>query len=272
MFKNPWHQTIAGVLENLPKELLLENNCYFAGGTSLVFQSAQENWSLGAEYRHSDDIDFVCTGDAFLNMRKLVAAKGIEAVTGGLPQAREARIDQYGIRTILIGPNSPDGVRFEIICEAALKTHTPGTVVNGVTCLSLRDSTALKLMANADRWADRAKYLRDYIDLIAIAHLKKGLPSDGVKDAFDAFDKLNIKSTLVKAHELLQSEGRIKECQNAIQLSAPMTEFLHEFARLAPDVAMAELLDGPPPPSKKKWPRALHQMEANKALEKPRQH
>ena len=257
MYQRSWHQKIASILDKLAAAELLEHQCYFGGGTSLVFQSTLENWNLGGEYRRSDDIDFLCTAQPFHKIRQLVSRYGIACLLTDLRLAREPRIDQYAIRVPIIAPDTQEIVRFEIVCDAASANHAPGAVVNGLTCLSLADSVAHKLMANNDRWADRAVALRHYIDLIAIAHQKQGLPQGGLAIAYAAYGEQGIRETIIKAHGLLSHEGYIERCAATLDLGESMTEFLRVFVTLDPDVAEQELLRDGPLLDGATWPVAL---------------
>jgi hypothetical protein len=61
MFERPHHQRIATLLQAFDADLLLQANCYFAGGTAIVL-------SLG-EYRESLDVDFLCASNADVTQR-----------------------------------------------------------------------------------------------------------------------------------------------------------------------------------------------------------
>lgn len=51
MFKRPYHQRIALVLESMNPVLLSEHHCFFGGGTAIALRYG--------EYRESVDIDFL---------------------------------------------------------------------------------------------------------------------------------------------------------------------------------------------------------------------
>jgi len=100
----------------------------------LVLQAAQGNWPFGAEYRLSDDIDFLCTNNEFLAIRRLYAEKGIKALIGDLKLARTEHVDQYGIRAAIISPDSGDKIKFEIVCDATL--HSQLHVLNFLSSIN----------------------------------------------------------------------------------------------------------------------------------------
>jgi hypothetical protein len=249
MYQFPWHDSIAAILEQLPAQTLLDQKCFFGGGTALVLQAAKGHWPMGGEYRRSEDIDFLCTNDAFRQIGRLVRTGGIEVgiknlIGNDLKLAREPRIDNYGIRMGIVVPGIKNPIRLEFVCDGDLPFHTPGDVIHGITCLSLTDSTAHKLMANSTRWNDRAVALRDYIDLMAISAAHKGLPPAGYQAAIDAFTGEEIDLKLTKAHELLATEGYIERGQQELQLPDWTVKCMQAFAQVPPEEARAQLLSG----------------------------
>ncbi len=109
MFERPHHQRIARVLEALDADLLLKNRCLFGGGTAIAL--------VHGEYRESLHIDFVCSSvDGYRELRSLVHKGGIDALfESPMPQLREPRIDQYGIRCAVAVDDVP--VKLEIVFE-----------------------------------------------------------------------------------------------------------------------------------------------------------
>jgi hypothetical protein len=64
MFKRPHHQRIATVLQSLNSQLLLENHCYFGGGTAITL--------CYGEFRESVDMDFLVSDlGCYRNLRQL---------------------------------------------------------------------------------------------------------------------------------------------------------------------------------------------------------
>jgi hypothetical protein len=249
MYQFPWHNSIAAILEQLPAQTLLDQKCFFGGGTALVLQAAKGKWPMGGEYRWSEDIDFLCTNDAFRQIGRLVRTggikEGIKALIGNdLKLVRDPVIDNYGIRLGVVAPGVDKPIRLEFVCDGDLPSHTPGDIIHGITCLSLTDSTAHKLMANSIRWNDRAVALRDYIDLMAISAAQKGLPPAGYPAAIDAFTQEEINLKLTKAHELLATEGYIGRCQQELHLPDWTVKCLQAFAQVPPEHARETLLSG----------------------------
>ncbi|MEX2516927.1 MAG: nucleotidyl transferase AbiEii/AbiGii toxin family protein [Gammaproteobacteria bacterium] len=162
MFERPHHQRIAQLLRSLNGDLLSRCACYFGGGTAIVL-------ALG-EYRESLDIDFLCASTkGYRTLRNIAFDHGIEGFFETKPQVlREMRSDQYGIRTFLTVDELP--VRFEIIREARIPLSGRLVKSLGVPRLGRVDMFASKLLANADRYNDRASAHRDIIDLAMMVH------------------------------------------------------------------------------------------------------
>ena len=93
-FKRQEHRTIAEALSLLDRDLFLDSQCWFAGGTAIVM--------LLGEYRLSLDVDFLCAdADGYRRLRGAAVEKGLPAFFGPpVSPIREFRADQYGIRTV----------------------------------------------------------------------------------------------------------------------------------------------------------------------------
>lgn len=174
-FKRPEHNAVATALRALDTELLLRCRCWFGGGTGIVLD-------LG-EYRLSKDIDFICAdADGYRELRSLVVQRGMGALfCAPMPQERDARCDQYGIRGFIRAKGIP--LRMEIIRESRVDLTGDLHPILGVPCLSHVDQATEKLLANADRCMDPATTLRDAIDLGMIAARRGPLPTKSVEKA-----------------------------------------------------------------------------------------
>src|SRR4051794_10981970 len=95
-FVRPEHAIIAEALLLMPRQFLLENHCWFGGGTAIVLK-------LG-EYRRSADVDFLCADQAgYRELRQAAQRRGVAAFfSGDVTALREIRTDQYGIRAALV--------------------------------------------------------------------------------------------------------------------------------------------------------------------------
>ncbi|OLF72986.1 hypothetical protein AWH62_08495 [Maricaulis sp. W15] len=159
MYKRAHHNAIAKLLAAFNSDLLQDAECYFGGGTAIVL--------LLDEYRESVDVDFRCaSAQGYRRLRELTFKGQFSPLLN--PGARidmlcELRADQYGIRTVL----DVDGIKikFEIIREGRVDLSGAMTGQLDVPVLAREDLYCEKLLANADRYADRAVRSRDIIDL-----------------------------------------------------------------------------------------------------------
>lgn len=160
LFRRKHHNDILRVLQSLNGDVLLDAECYFGGGTAIVLNLD--------EYRESVDIDFLCASQAgYRKLRQALWGKsdlsGLLLPDAELETLRDVRTDQYGIRT-LIGVGDVR-IKFEIVREARIQLAGEMDSRLGVPVLTRECMYAEKLLANADRWADKAVLNRDIIDL-----------------------------------------------------------------------------------------------------------
>jgi hypothetical protein len=81
-----------------------------------------------------------------------------------------------------------DRIRVELIREARLELDAGTTPTwSPVDCLSLQECYAEKLLANADRWADRQVLSRDLIDLGALRYRIGPIPEAAWKKVEAAY-------------------------------------------------------------------------------------
>ncbi len=160
LFQRKHHNDILNTLRCLNGDFLLDAECYFGGGTAIVL-------NLG-EYRESVDIDFLCASkEGYRKLRQALWGKsditGLLLPDAELQTLRDVRADQYGIRT-LIGA-ADVSIKFEIVREARIQLAGEMDERFGVPVLTRDCMYAEKLLANADRWADKAVLNRDILDL-----------------------------------------------------------------------------------------------------------
>src|SRR6185503_4004601 len=97
LFERDHHRRVAVVLEALDADLLLANGCLFGGGTAIALRYG--------EYRESLDIDLLVSSRVgYRTLRELIAGGGLQALArkgARLHELRQARADQYGIRTLV---------------------------------------------------------------------------------------------------------------------------------------------------------------------------
>ncbi len=160
LFRRQHHNDILGALRCLNGSLLLDAECYFGGGTAIVLNMD--------EYRESVDIDFLCASqEGYRKLRQALWGRsdlaGLLLPAAELKTLRDVRTDQYGIRTLIaVGDVS---IKFEIVREARIQLAGKMDDRFGVPVLTLDCMYAEKLLANADRWADKAVLNRDILDL-----------------------------------------------------------------------------------------------------------
>lgn len=230
MFSRLHHRRIALVLEALDADLLAANHCLFGGGTAVSLARG--------EYRESVDIDFLVSDAAgYRTLRqKLTEPEGLHAVLAvgaAVKQVREVRADQYGIRSMLEVEGSR--IKFEIVLEGRMTLDPPGPDdrLCGVATLTRLDMVASKLLANSDRWADDSVFSRDLIDL-AMLQPKGKLRQQAFDKAREAYGD-SIDRDLAKAIDaLLQREGRLERCLQAMQVTLPKALVWQRITALPP--------------------------------------
>lgn len=209
-FARPHHQAIATVLEGLDGEILREHRCLFGGGTSMVMRFG--------EWRESSDIDLLVSDrEGYKHLRELITADGISAL-GDVPTLREVTADRYGIRTLLNSPSGP--IRFEIVFEGRITLDAPTTSdsVCGLSTLTVADMVATKLLANDDRWADRALFNRDIIDLAMLPASDTDWQS-GHRKSVDAYGA-SIDAKLANAADFVVTQPDwLETCARQLQMT-----------------------------------------------------
>ena len=168
MFTRERHRQIAVLLGTLDADLLRTHRCLFGGGTAIALRFG--------EFRESVDVDFLVSDQAgYRNLRqKMTGPDGFASILANgrlhteVSLASDLLTDQYGIRARLRVNDLP--IKFEIVFEGRLSLEAPQQTdtVCGISCLTLRDMIASKLLANSDRYGDDSTFSRDLIDLALI--------------------------------------------------------------------------------------------------------
>lgn len=216
VFRIEWHRDVLKVLEALDAERLLSCGALFGGGTRLALDLN--------EYRESLDVDFLCSdASGYADLRMLARQNGYaalfpEAGSAGLSFPREMKIDQYGIRfVVLYGERM---IKVEIIREARVDL-APGVRPGWapVDCLAVEDCWAIKLLANSDRWPDRQVLSRDLFDLAAMRANWGSIPEGSWQKAEEAY-KSSVRTDLGKALDLLlNNEDYRRRCFTGLKIS-----------------------------------------------------
>lgn len=226
MFRRPHHQYIASVLESLNAELLLALRCYFGGGTAIALRHG--------EYRESVDMNFMTSDTtAYRELRSLAkGSKGMAAFFSHIPSHIQLvpgpRIDQYGIRAIVIAFGSQ--IKFEIIYEGRIQLDDPNPEdkICGVSCLTSVDMAATKLLANSDRWADPGVFSRDLIDL-AMMQADQNLLVTATAKAELAYGAC-VRVDLIKSlNRLLERPDWLERCMNSMRIELPPVELINRL-------------------------------------------
>ncbi len=218
MFRREAHRVVLAVLGLLRADVLQRCRFLFGGGTRIVLE-------LG-EYRESRDIDFLCSDpQGYADLRfeasrqsypALFTAEGLER----LQFPREMRIDQYGIR--FTGVLETTALRIELIREARIELD-PGERPSWspIDCLSIPDCYAEKLLANADRWADRQFLSRDLMDLAALRAQCGPIP-DAAWRKVEAAYKSAPAEDLRKALDLINGNPEYRQrCWQGLEVTDP---------------------------------------------------
>lgn len=198
MFKRVRHQQVSRILSAFDPGFLGDNRCYFGGGTRIVME-------LG-EYRESLDIDLLCADiDGYRNIRSQITEHSLGAILAKpLSLAREVRADRYGIRTFF--DSEGEKVKFEIVAEGRISLTAQKLPGLPILCLDRVSCFAEKLLANADRWADRSVLSRDIIDLAFMVSHWGGIPREALAVAEKAYGT-SVHKNLKCAVELVQSDA-----------------------------------------------------------------
>jgi len=216
MFERPHHRRIAQVLTLLDGDLLRQHSCWFGGGTAISLRFS--------EYRESRDIDFLVSDLAgYRELRKkLGGPSGVLSLMTPdqviVSQPKEARIDQYGIRTWLSVDDEP--IKFEIVLEARIEFEIPepGNVICGLSTLTTTDAVASKLLANTDRGADPATLSRDAIDL-ALMELQKNDLRAGYEKACAAYGETIAKDLIKTIDRFEHQHGSLDRCLEKMEVT-----------------------------------------------------
>lgn len=217
MFERTRHSAIGLILEELDADLLLNTGCYFGGGTAMAMRFG--------EWRLSTDIDMIVSDwDGYRQLRTAVSEGGIDAIARNkIESIRGVTSDQYGIRTMLDSHDGP--VKFEIIHEGRISLDRAGAedTVCGVATLTVVDMVATKLLANDDRWADRAVYSRDLIDLAMLSADSTDWAA-GLRKASDAYGS-TVDAKLRRAVEFALADADwLETCIHQMDMDVAVSE------------------------------------------------
>lgn len=215
MFKRPHHQRILTVLQSLNATRLLETQCYFGGGTAIVLQLH--------EYRESVDMDFLCASrEGYRLLRNEVTSHSL----GGIAQTalvyrREVRADRYGIRTVLDVDGVP--IKLEIVSEGRIGLSGSLHPTLSVPTLRQEDLMAEKILANADRGADRSTFHRDLIDLAMMLHYWGPIPATVWQRVMEAYGQQAV-TAYQEAVARIAQPPHLADCLKALRMDLTLSD------------------------------------------------
>jgi hypothetical protein len=222
MFKRAHHNRIQILLKALDAGFLNRNGCFFGGGTAIVLALD--------EYRESVDIDFLCASqEGYRELRNTITNVSLGAIFAQpVELAREVRADRYGIRTFLLADGVP--VKFEIVSEGRIDIDGVVDPVTGVPTLSRTDMYAEKLLANADRYNDKAVASRDIIDLAMMIGHWGHIPLQAWDKARKAYGA-SIDHAWQAAVELVSERTHLTQCLQKMHMDPALVERIPDLLR-----------------------------------------
>lgn len=212
MFRRQHHKDILKVLQSLNGDLLRDAECFFGGGTAIVLDLD--------EYRESIDIDFLCSSKAgYRKLRQAVYGPqgmfGILSPYTEIKVLREVQADQYGIRSFVGIENTK--IKFEIVRESRIDLVGKMDKRYGVPVLNRDCMYAEKLLANADRWSDKAVLSRDLIDLLIMQSRWQPIPQSAWEVAENAYGD-TVRKAYDSAVEQLSNESWLLKCMDRMDM------------------------------------------------------
>lgn len=207
LFRRQHHNDILHALRSFNGNFLLDAECYFGGGTAIVLNLD--------EYRESVDIDFLCASqEGYRKLRQALWGRsdlaGLLLPEAELKTLRDVRTDQYGIRTLLGVEET--SIKFEIVREARVQLAGEMDDRFGVPVLTKDCMYAEKLLANADRWADKAVLNRDILDLSMMISRWGPIPDSAWAIAEDAYGD-NVRKAYAGAVERIRNPEWLRKCR-----------------------------------------------------------
>jgi hypothetical protein len=232
MFKRDHHNRIQVLLAALNADFLSQNKCFFGGGTAIVL-------ALN-EYRESVDIDFLCASqEGYRELSNTIHDTSLGAIFSRPVQlAREVRADRYGIRTFLRIDDVP--VKFEIVSEGRIQIEGEMNTATGVPTLTRADMYAEKLLANTDRYRDKAVASRDIIDLAMMIGHWGAVPQtawDKVRQAYGSSSDRAFQGAV----EMVSDRAYLAQCLAKMHMALELVEQI-------PAVLRGEASFAPPEP------------------------
>ena len=213
MDKQRFYDLAIKILNDLDRQLLLDYQAYFAGGTMLCLEQNR--------YRLSYDLDFLCNMSGYKRLRQWFNDRNCQELFArdtvlGIPS--EVRKNQYSIRfpVTVIEAGEELAIKLEFIVENRFELETPKTLrVVNLPTISLNDCFTTKLLANADRWNDSSTNARDLIDL-AVLRRQSPIPNVAIAKAEAAY---RVQQPLIEAIKRFQASAKLRQkCYDSLRI------------------------------------------------------
>mgnify|MGYP003647721203 CR=1 FL=1 len=223
------HKRIVSILLKLNGALLEDTHCVFAGGTAIALQMN--------DFRLSTDIAFLCSSqEGYRQLRSLVGQYSMTGLSAlfeeNVAQLRMPRADAYGIRAVLEVKGNP--IKFKIVREGNIALDTPTQRLHGIPLITRNDAYATKLLANADRWGDRAVLSRDILDIAAMINGWGAIPTEAEKKAVMAYGDSVLEALMSGANCLLCNASYRQKCFRGLQIDVSIqTELMNILDQLS---------------------------------------
>jgi hypothetical protein len=213
MFDRPHHRHIAEILSCMDHDVLATNQIQFAGDTAIDLSCD--------EFRHSVDIDFLCSSvDGYRNAHNAVFGGNVAALfEQSVIELRETPADRYGTRTFVAADPALRPIKFEIVRAGWINLGKSMATFMGVPLANRTDLFAGKLLANADGYADAAFCRRDIIDLAMLAARHGGIPAAAWSEARRACGE-TIDRAFAAALRLTRNRRHLRSCITALGIEA----------------------------------------------------
>jgi hypothetical protein len=246
----PEHEVIADVLRRMDHKLLQDNKCFFGGGTAIVLRYG--------EYRQSLDVDFLCySQEGYRELRTAITRGGPHAlIPNDVEIAREHKTDGYGIRMFLRHQGQP--IKFEIVKEGNIDVTGAIDPNLGVPILDATSMFATKLLANADRWADRSTACRDAIDLGMLIHHHNEILPEALGKAIKAYGEPTLGRGLIGAVNKLSDKETMRFVAQTLDMTVEDVEVAANALRLqvCKLLPKADIVGRPVPPQEARVDRS----------------
>ena len=172
------------------------------------------------------DIDFLCASQkGYRKLRQALWGSsnlvGLQLPEAEIKTLRDVRAYQYGIRT-LIGVGDAT-IKFEIVREGRIQLTGEMDDRFGVPVLTRDCMYAEKLLANADRWAEKAVLNRDLLDLSMMISRWGNIPDSAWELADLAYGD-TARKAYDQAVERVRNTEWLRECMSGMAMDPELED------------------------------------------------